>query len=235
MDTETKEKPKSRALTETDLQSGQFSEKVNIDAGADAFAHIPPVPDNKYIALLGPSSNESESPTIEGTDWPANGDKPAMTVIKVNTTITLQSTLSGDKTCLEGKSIRFDKTFKVNASKRNGKMVSEAATILNYLGIPVPSGTGMDVIALTLAQALKAPTSLIGVRTLWRAGFVEGKMKANGYSDRGTFKKSGMRTFPLMKGGNLVEGPFNPVAEENGEELRAKAYIMEVFSLTAQQ
>lgn len=226
--TEATKGPEWQNLDESKLGVGLYAEKVNFDAGADAFAVIPPVPDGKYAATLGPST-DSKSPTLQVKQWPATAEKPALTVIRINATLTLTTPLDPGVSAdvLKGKTKTFDKAFSTQVKTRNGQKVSEAVTLLSYLGYNVEPGTSAEVIAKTLLDILKSGQAQIGVKTVWKAGFQEGEVDENtGRKAFGSFKMVGMSKFPL-----LPNGTHNPVLDDRP----AKAYISDVFSLTAKQ
>lgn len=216
--------------------AGLYSEKVVINPTADAFAKAPPVDDGKYIFLLGPSA-KPEVPTLEGRVLPANGDKPAANLIRVNCSLTIVSRADGTTNGLEGKIKRFDKSFSANSRNKGGVMVNEVATLLGYLGIGnIPAEVSNEVLAGTLNQILMTGQAQIGGATVWRGGFTKKKL-ANGEDDPKDFGKwtiQGQRNFPLAPGGAPGVGPFSTTAFVDGKEIFAKAYLRDdgFFSLT---
>lgn len=235
MNEQTQENNNWTALDPSQLTgTGLFSERVNIDAKADAFASAPPVDDGKYVFLLGPSS-DPQVPTLQARHYDANGDKPAMNVIRVNTSLTIVQGFEGqDPTRLVGKVKRFDKAFSTFPRTVNGLPTNEVATILQFLGADLSEviASGQltnEMLAATLNAALVAGQSQIGGSTVWKAGWTQNKADPK---DRGKWLVQGQKNFDLLPGGVAGVGPYNPIYSRNGVEARAKAYLRnEFFSL----
>lgn len=228
-DTQTENKgPQWETLEENQLGLGLLSEQVNFDKGGDSFAIVAPVQDGRYAATLGPSE-DPKSPTLQVKRFPATAEKPALTIVRINATLTLTAPLDPgvDASVLNGKMKKFDKAFSTQVRTRNGLKASEAVTLLNYLGYDVAPGATVESIASTLNEILKSKTAQIGVRTTWKAGFQEGEVnEETGYKGYGSFKIVGMRNFPQIK-----EGIYNPVVDD----MKARAYITDIFPLAKAQ
>lgn len=221
------------------LGSGFYSEKVEIDPSADAFAIAPPLPDGRYIFQISPST-DPKKPAVEAVRYEARSyvnnqgetvSLPAKNVLKVNADLKVIRFFdeSRDPSLLTGKTKDFSKGFATSTKNTASGLASEAVTLLQYLGFEVPNGTDAEIIAQTLYNKL-LEKPLVGGELLWRAGFVKDDKNPK---DFGKWSVTGMRNFPLAANGVLGVGPYSPVTQVNGQEYHAKAYLMRLFSLKA--
>jgi hypothetical protein len=228
----TSQKASWAAIDPTTLGQGFYSEKVEIDPGADSFVIAPPIPDGKYLATIQ-LSTDPQTPPLEGIHYAATTgrdgqQRDAKNVIRVNTELVVLQFANPelDNSVLQGRSKKFEKGFSTQIRKTATGNASEAVTLLNYLGVNVPAGTDAEVVAQALYQKLSSdPRPIVGVEIVWKAGFSKDKSNPK---DFGSWAVVGMRNFPL-----LPTGLHSPIATVNGTEYHAKAYILRLFNPNA--
>ncbi len=214
---ETSNKPTVTAVDPTKLGSGQFgasfSEKVNIDPTANAFAQRSPLDDGEYAFLLE-ATDEPGKNIIETVTFPPRDGKPALSFFRINVKLTAVATADGRDfaAATKGRSglVHYD-DFSTQVRDVNGAQTSQVATILTMLGLKYsPNASQEELAGLFVNNVLKSKQFQIVRTTYWRAGW-DGQTKK--------WLQQGQKNFSQMANGK----GFDPIYKANGVEYAAKA------------
>lgn len=230
---ETATTSKLRTINPEDL--AQFTERVNIDPNANAFARPVPIPDGKYQAqLTRPTSKEGTEarPILQG-GTNKNGEDYFFGNCEVKILASAQPDISNDVLKGKAKTMRY-KATSFEKTDPQGLNTNEMAGVIYATGLAPASDLLGDLGAAWIEVVNNG--AKVGVITQWQAGHMVPVTK-----DGKTFKnweivRRGMTSFPknyttLPDGTQQHDGTYNPTITYNGEELTARAEVVGFFRL----
>lgn len=227
---ETQTESKLRTITPELLAT--FTEKVDIDANANAFNKPLPLPDGAYSAIvsLPQSTGNFERTALKGGEYKDkdgnthqyfNGDFDVKITDSADPNIPAE-VLKGRPKSLRGRVNTFNRT-----DTKTGTETSEMATFVNACGARINGNVQLGELGYAFLEALNAGAK-VGVILQWQAGHMVGEKNKKTGKTYKTWEvvRSGMQNFPKNE-----DGSYNPAITVNGEELTARAEIVGFFPL----
>lgn len=204
---------------------------VTVNKDADAYADLPPVPEQVYMVRLKGPKDPKDLWEFKATAWEGEGDNRQPTAGHVN--FKIQCVIEDpDNHSVHG-SVLFPHVFITPSTKfqeRSGTTTCISLLKRLNMGHLIESESISHQRQIELMQQVLASNPMCRVRTEWSLSRKTGKKNSNGYDEYETVYK-GMANFPKDENGKpkwrIPADPLNP----GGDQITARCEVVEFLPL----